>query len=389
MPELFLLDPPPAAAWYPFAESRPICELRAGAWLIRERWEAIADATCAGVLCAPHLAAFVEDGAPRSRSDAEIPGPAVVGRSQFAPTGVPIDVPAGPARLVNDGEVVGWSIPEGMTWGPRVDDESWESVELEGMVLAGGYDLLTALEHFLPGDVADFTQEGGDAIPEGSVVLGDPHDVVILGATIEPGVTFDARRGPIVVEQHAYIFGGTRLQGPLYVGAGSQVLGGPVEHSAIGPRCKVRGEISGCVLLGFANKAHEGFLGHSVVGRWVNLGAGTTTSNLKNTYGPVRLQHPDGALETGRQFLGSLIGDHAKTAIGTMLGTGTLVGTGANIFGGPPGKYVPAFAWGTDGARMRKDGFLAIAERVLPRRNVEMTDEIRAMLERIYDHVAE
>lgn len=388
MPDLFLVDPPPHAAWFPFADSRPISELRAGAWLIRERWEAIADVPCAGLLAAPHLASFVEDGAPHIVQDAEIRGPAVIGRSSFAPTGVPIDLPAGVARLVNDSETVGWSIPDGAAWRPGIDDESWDTVEVEGMVLAGSYDLLTALEHFLPGDVADFTQEGGDAIPEGSVVLGDPHDVVILGASVEPGVTFDTRRGPIVVEQHAYVFGGTRLQGPLYVGPGTQILGGPVDNSAIGPRCKVRGEMSSCVLLGFDNKVHEGFLGHSVLGRWVNLGAGTTTSNLKNTYGQVRLRHPDGDIETGRQFLGSLIGDHAKTAIGTMLPTGTLIGTGANVFGGPPAKHIPAFAWGTDGTRMRRDGFLAIVERVLPRRNVEMTEEIRTMLEHVYDHAA-
>jgi UDP-N-acetylglucosamine diphosphorylase/glucosamine-1-phosphate N-acetyltransferase len=256
------------------------------------------------------------------------------------------------------------------------------------MILAGVYDLVTALEHFLPGDVADFTQEGGEAIPEGSVVLGDPHDVVLLGASIEPGVTFDVRRGPVVVEQHAYVFGGSRLQGPVYVGPGTQILGGLIENASIGPRCKLRGEISGSVFLGFANKAHDGFLGHSVIGRWVNLGAGTTTSNLKNTYGLVRLDHPEGRIETERQFLGSLIGDHAKTAVGTMLATGTMIGTGANVFGGPPKRFIPSFAWGVDGDRMRKDGFIATAEKVLLRRNVEMTDEIRAMLEAIHDHGA-
>src|SRR2546426_11221448 len=93
--------------------------------------------------------------------------------------------------------------------------------------------------------------------------------------------------------------------------------------------CKVRGEVSTCVFLGYANKAPDGFVGHSVIGRWVNLGAGTVTSDLKNTYGPVRLDVAGNALETGLQFLGSLIGDHAKTAIGTLLGTGSVIGAGA------------------------------------------------------------
>jgi len=124
-----------------------------------------------------------------------------------------------------------------------------------------------------------------------------------------------------------------------------------------------------------------------VIGRWANLGAGTITSNLKNTYGRVRLEIAGTRLETGLQFLGSLIGDHAKTAIGTLLGTGTVIGTGASVFDGErPPKYVPPFAWGGVGdGRMTKDGFLKIAGRVLPRRDVAVDDATRAMLERIYD----
>src|SRR2546422_513484 len=118
-----------------------------------------------------------------------------------------------------------------------------------------------------------------------------------------------------------------------------------------------------------------------------NLGAGTITSNLKNTYGRVRLEIAGTRLETGLQLLGSLIGDHAKTAIGTLLGTGTVIGTGANVFDDVrPPKYIPPFAWGgAGGARMSRDGFLKIAGRVLPRRDVVVDDATRAVLERIYD----
>jgi bifunctional N-acetylglucosamine-1-phosphate-uridyltransferase/glucosamine-1-phosphate-acetyltransferase GlmU-like protein len=140
------------------------------------------------------------------------------------------------------------------------------------------------------------------------------------------------------------------------------------------------------VFLGYANKSHDGFVGHSVIGHWVNLGAGTTTSNLKNTYGEVALQIGATRMVTGRQFLGSLIGDHAKTAIGSMLPTGTVIGTGASVFGGGPiPKYVPPFAWGYDGAeRTTLEGFLRVAERVMPRRDVAFTPERRASLEAIY-----
>jgi hypothetical protein len=151
----------------------------------------------------------------------------------------------------------------------------------------------------------------------------------------------------------------------------------------------VRGEVSSSLFLGFANKGHDGFVGHSVVGHWVNLGAGTTTSNLKNTYGEVRLDLPSGRVETGRQFLGTMLGDHAKAAIGTMFPTGAIVGAGANVFGtGRPPKYVPPMSWGESGeTQVSKEGFLAIAERVMPRRKVEVTPERRAALEQLWERV--
>jgi UDP-N-acetylglucosamine diphosphorylase/glucosamine-1-phosphate N-acetyltransferase len=383
MADLYLLDPPLSPVWVPFQASRPVAELRAGAWLIRERWEAIAGGETRAVFGPPHLELFVEDGAPPVRAREPVAGPAIVGRSDFAPSGVPPELPAGAARLINDETVVGWSIPEGETW--TGEDAEGEAVELEGMLLHGAFDLITALEHLLAADVADFLREGGDHIPDGSIVIGDPHEVVLLGAVVEPGVVFDTRQGAIVLEQHVYVRNGARLEGPLYVGPGTEVLGGTIAWSAFGPRCKVRGEIVASVFLGYANKAHDGFLGHSAVGRWANLGAGTTTSNLKNTYGAIRLEPGGERLETGRQFLGSLIGDHAKTAIGTMLATGTVIGVGANVFGMPnPPKNVLPFAWGPIGERMSLEGFLTTARRVMPRRQVEVTDAVAAMLETVY-----
>lgn len=385
MTDLYLLEPEPQPAWLPFADARPICELRAGVWLIRERWEAIGEATAVGIFGPPHLHAFVEDGVPAVADRAAVDGPALVGRSDFAPSGVPPELGRKAARLVHEGETVGWWVPEGQRWDG--DGGNWPELEIDGLRLHGAYDLVNALEHFLPPDAADFTREPGDGVPDGCVVIGDPTDVVILGGHVEPGAVFDVRHGPAVVEQHAYVMSGTRLEGPVYVGPGTEVLGGVIRASVLGPRCRVRGEVSATAFLGYANKAHEGFVGHSVIGRWVNLGAGTTTSDLKNTYGPVRLRLPSGTVETGRQFLGSLIADHAKTAIGTQLDTGTVVGLGANIFGATrPPKQVPPFAWGDAGERMTRDAFLKIAERVLPRRQVTVSEEVRGMLGAIYDH---
>jgi UDP-N-acetylglucosamine diphosphorylase/glucosamine-1-phosphate N-acetyltransferase len=385
MTDLYLLETDLSEAWYPFQQCRPVCELRAGAWLIRERWEAIADGPVQTIFAPGHLHGFAEDGVPAVGPATPVEGPALVGSSTFAPSGVKPDLPRRSTVLVNDGRAVGWWVPAGARWTPDAPHDTREEVAVEGLRLHGSYDLITALEYFLVADTADFTHEAGERLPDGSIVIGDPGDVVVLGAIVEPGVVFDTRRGAVVVEQHVHVKSGTRLEGPIYIGPGSEVHGGAFTHSAFGPRCKLRGDITHSVFLGYANKVHEGFVGHSVIGRWVNMGAGTTTSNLKNTYGGIRVQIGPERHETGRLNLGTVFGDHVKTAIGTMLDTGTVVGVGANVFGWPrPPKYIAPFAWGADGI-MRRDGFLDIAARVMPRRKVEYSDAVRDTLGRIYD----
>jgi len=381
---LYLLEPEsPGAAWAPFSGVRPIAELRAGIWRIRERWEA-AVGNDASALLGDHTAGFKEADEPSVRSPSTIDGPALVGAAWFAPTGVPIAPGPEIRRLVHDNETVGWIVPSGEQWnGPH---EEGSALEIEGVPLRGTYDLLSALEQLLIADCADFLVAPHGGVPEGSLVLGDPTHLIALGASVEPGVVFDVRQGAVVIDQGAEVRSGSRLEGPLYVGPGTRVLGGFLRTSVFGPECRVRGEISTSVFLGFANKSHDGFVGHSVIGQWVNLGAGTTTSNLKNTYGSVRLEVDGERMETGRLNVGSLIGDHAKTAIGTMLGTGTVISAGANVFGPATApKYVPPFAWGCMGdERMTEDGFLRVAERVMGRRNVVFSADRRESLRLAY-----
>jgi UDP-N-acetylglucosamine diphosphorylase/glucosamine-1-phosphate N-acetyltransferase len=376
---LYLLEPEsPGAAWAPFTGVRPIAELRAGIWRVRERWEAAAGQDATAII-GSHTTGFSEGDEPPLRAPGPVDGPAIIGAAWFAPTGVPLTPGAATLRVTHHEETVGWIVPAGDRW--TAPHDNGPAIEIEGVRLHGTYDLLTALETLLPADCADFLAAPNEGVPEGSVVLGDPAQVVCLGAVVEPGVVFDVRQGAVVVDQGAEIRSGTRLEGPTYAGSGTKVLGGFVRGSVLGPECRVRGEIAISVFLGYANKSHYGFVGHSVVGHWVNLGAGTTTSNLKNTYGPVRLEVDGERIETGRINIGTLFGDHAKTAIGTMLATGTVVSAGANVFGTPtPPKYVPPFAWGCAGERMTEEGFLRVAERVMARRNVELSSARRESL---------
>jgi UDP-N-acetylglucosamine diphosphorylase/glucosamine-1-phosphate N-acetyltransferase len=384
MTRLYLLEPEaPGAAWAPFAGVRPLAELRAGMWRIRERWEAALDADTTAVF-GEHVEGFSEGDEAPVRRRAPVDGPAVVGVSWFAPSGARVDIRADARRLAHAGATVGWIVREGERWnGPHEDGAA---LEIDGLPLRGAFDLVTALERLLGADCADLQAAPRGGIPEGSVVLGDPDRVVIRGAAVEPGVVFDLRQGAVVLEAGVEVRHGTRLEGPLYAGPGTRILGGFIRGSSFGPECRVHGEVAASVFLGYANKSHDGFVGHSVVGQWVNLGAGTTTSNLKNTYGPVRLDLDGARIDTGRLNLGTLFGDHAKTAIGTLLATGTVIGAGANVFGPPgPPKQVPPFAWGAAGEqRLSEEGFLRIAERVMARRQVELSTERRESLRRTY-----
>ena len=386
-PPLHIVDPGLDAAWAPFASSRPVAELRAGARRLREWWEKFTGERTTMVHTAQHLVPFPEGGAAPVAGVTPIRGPAIVGLAEFLPFGALAEAATKGATMVHRDRPVGWVVPADRVWRPD-DPAGGPPVLVEGLRLAGAYDLVTALEQLLLLELETRMREDrGDALPGATIVIGDPERVGSYGASVEPGVVFDVRAGPVVVEAGALVRSDTRIEGPSWIGPNARVTGGPLRHVVIGPRCVARGEMASTIMMGYGNKAHDGFVGHSVIGHWANLGAGTITSNLKNTYGPIALDVAGTTLRTGRQLMASLIGDHAKTAIGTLLGTGTVVGCGANVFGAlRPPRWVPPFAWGADGAeRMRRDGFLTIAGRVLPRRDVAVDDAMMDFLGRLYD----
>jgi UDP-N-acetylglucosamine diphosphorylase/glucosamine-1-phosphate N-acetyltransferase len=384
--KLYLLEPDdPGPLWIPWTGARPVAELRAGAFKIWERWARALDLRQAAVRSS-HTERFADvDSLPQIASGG-LKGPAIVARSTFAPLARAIELPPGVKGLAANGLTVAWVLEDGETWsGPN---EVVDPIEIKGLRLAGAYDLVTACERLLEDDCATAIPEVPLGIPSGSVVLGDSARVVALTASVEPHVVFDVRKGPIVLEPDVVVRAGARLEGPLYVGRHTWLLGGAIRHSAIGPHCRVHGEVSTSVFLGYANKSHDGFVGHSVIGQWANLGAGTITSNLKNTYGEVRLDLPESRIATGRSNLGTLMGDHAKSAIGTLFPTGAVVGTGANVVRSPTPKFVRPFAWDAAGARLDQARFLTVAGRVMPRRGVDVTPEISASLEAIHERLA-
>jgi len=207
------------------------------------------------------------------------------------------------------------------------------------------------------------------------------------GCRVKPGVVLDAEDGPIVLERDVEVQPGVVIRGPAWIGPGCVLKAGAKIHegTALGPVCKIGGEVEESIVQGYSNKQHEGFLGHAFLAEWVNLGADTNNSDLKNNYSTVRAWEAGQMRDTGLMFVGLIAGDHAKSAINTQFNTGTVVGAGAQVFGaGFPPKFVPPFSWGGgEGlAVYRFDRALETARAVMRRRKIDMTAAYEAALQR-------
>lgn len=224
-----------------------------------------------------------------------------------------------------------------------------------------------------------------------NTLIGDPDKVFLEeGAHVEASI-LNTTNGPIYIGKEAEVMEGCMIRGPFVLGDHAQLKMGAKVYgpTVIGPESRVGGEVNNSVITGFSNKAHDGFLGNSVLGEWCNLGADTNNSNLKNTYGPVQLfsYATNGLVDTGLQFCGLIMGDHAKTGINTMLNTGTVVGVSANVFGADfPPKHIPGFAWGgAQGLAVYEvEKALVTARRVMERRRVPLTPVDEQVLRHVF-----
>ena len=398
MTEFFLYDDAAARAFEPFALTRPASELRAGAEVVRKRWERALGMQATGFIAAPHLATFTEPGAPPAVcSDSDVVPGTIVANARFIPSLKPLKIDPKTKVWKSDGKVVAVRVNsshhasrfgEGQLSLEEIAQERAKAADIPGRWMESVWDLIGTLVEQLQEDIPVLGAEMGSSLPQDCVIIGDHELFCEAGTKIEPHVVFDLQTGPVLVRAGADIPAFMRITGPCYIGEDVILMGDRLSSSSIGEVSKVRGEISNTIVLGHSNKGHTGFLGHSYLGRWVNLGAGTTTSNMKNTYGPVQLQMAGGLRNTAQQFLGTFFGDYSKTGIGTMLTTGSIVGAGANVFGSDmPPKSVPPFAWGAED-RYEIDKFIEVAERMMARRHVGMPDGAKEMLRAAYDKIS-
>ena len=392
---LVLLDPAGGPFW-PLSATRPISELLAGTRSFRERWAA-AMGPVAAIWCDSAVAgARLREPRPNLNAWPDASGGYRVASSTWIP-------PAGwafdeePAEYTIEATAVGWRLPadaarELAAAGDDAPEDLRERLralglparEAGGRFLDSAWAVVDANPELVTRDASGFRGVGALTDKGDYHVRGDPADVRVAESVgVGPFAVLDAREGPIVLDRGVRVEPHSLLHGPLYVGPGSSILGAVVAGSSIGPRCKVHGDVEQTIVQGSSNKAHEGFVGHSMVGEWVNLGAGTTNSDLKNTYGTVRVDGPEGRIETGLLKVGSFLGDHVKTGIGTLLTTGARIGVGTHLFGGgvsPP--WLPHFSWydGRERVPVRWERFVATAEHAMSRREDTMTEGERELL---------
>jgi UDP-N-acetylglucosamine diphosphorylase/glucosamine-1-phosphate N-acetyltransferase len=255
------------------------------------------------------------------------------------------------------------------------------------------WDLISTNGEQIAVDFALLRKEGHEGTIHPAAAIYAPEAVYVgPGAEVQAMAVLDARSGPIFIDEGATVQPFSYIQGPSYIGPGTLVVSGRIrECTSLGPYCRVGGEIECSIFQAYSNKYHDGFVGHSYIGEWVNIGALTTTSDLKNTYGSIRVNVGGQQVDTGLMKLGSIIGDHVKLGIGVLLNAGSTIGTGCNLFGGGMlPKVVPCFVWGGDGQYQEYDfeRMLRTAQIAMSRRQVEQTERYYELLRYVFDITA-
>ncbi|NWF90775.1 MAG: GlmU family protein [Ignavibacteriaceae bacterium] len=257
----------------------------------------------------------------------------------------------------------------------------WDLVSNNGAQIVSDFNLLTG------------TLKGkklrGKVYP-GVSLLNKKQIFIDSGTTVKPGVVLDAEGGPIYIGKDVKIFPNAVIEGPAFIGDKSAIkIGAKIyENTSIGEVCKVGGEVEGTIIHSYSNKQHDGFLGHSYLGMWVNLGADTNNSDLKNNYGNVKVIIDGNQIDSGSMFVGLTMGDHSKSAINTMFNTGTVVGVSSNVFGsGFPPKYISSFSWGGSDiiSTYELQKALSVAKRVMARRKVTLTEAEEKIFHKVFE----
>lgn len=376
----------------PFTFTRPIADIRIGITTIREKWEHYL-----GQKVSIFTEHYLAEKYPVHFSDKE---DNILINASFIPDSLVVD------RIVSlkyntglqyNNEIIAINKGAGLLEYIDFKDKSYISMEkslysFDVEQLLNVWDIFSKNELCIHLDFQLLNLRNRSAkLSETNTVIGDKELIFLEdGAKVEASV-LNTTTGPIYIGKDAEIMEGSMIRGPFALCEHSVLKMGTKIYGAttIGPHSKVGGEINNSVIFGYSNKAHDGFLGNSVIGEWCNLGADTNNSNLKNNYSNVKIWNytQEKYVDTGLQFCGLFMGDHSKCGINTMFNTGTVVGVFANVFGGGfPSKFIPSFSWGgADGLTEYKlEKAFEVANAVMKRRGIELSENDEKILKHIF-----
>jgi UDP-N-acetylglucosamine diphosphorylase/glucosamine-1-phosphate N-acetyltransferase len=382
-----LFDGPSRNNLLPFTFTRPVADIRVGILTIREKWEKHLGCTTTTI---------TEDYLSEKFPMVEMEDNVLINAS-FLPTRELVELIKNLEEnhaIFNDEDVIAFYSKDTHE---EIDFSNFNTLEYNESVIKieNTWDIFSKNGDAIQEDF-DLIIKGrkSQTIPQTTVTFKSEDIFIEEGAKL-PLCSLNATDGPIYIGKNAEIMEGSMIRGPFALCEEATVkmsakIYGP---TTIGPHCKVGGEVNNCVLFGYSNKGHDGFLGNSVLGEWCNLGADTNNSNLKNNYAEVRLWNyeTEGFAKTGLQFCGLMMGDHSKCGINTMFNTGTVVGVSTNIFGsGFPRNFIPSFSWGGNNGfttYLTKKAF-EVAKIVMSRRNIDFTEKDEAILEHIFQETS-
>jgi UDP-N-acetylglucosamine diphosphorylase/glucosamine-1-phosphate N-acetyltransferase len=378
-----LFDGPSRNTLLPFTYTRPVADIRIGILTIREKWE-----TYLGFTTTTLTEDYLSEKYPMVEMDEN-----VMINASYLPNSELSEMVKNleENQAIFKGEdVIAFFSKETQD---NIDFEHYEAIEFNDdlIKIEHTWDIFRKNGEALTEDFELITKgRKSQPIPSSNRVIDASNVFIEEGAKLEFAI-LNASTGPIYIGKDAEIMEGSIIRGPFALCEGSTLKLGTKIYgpTTIGPFCKVGGEVTNAVLFAYSNKAHEGYLGNSVLGEWCNIGADTNTSNLKNDYSQVRLwdYQTESFAKTGLQFCGLMMGDHSKCGINTMFNTGTVVGVSANIFGsGFPRNFIPSFSWGGHGGfttYLTKKAF-EVAKIVMSRRDVEFSEQDAEILEHVF-----
>ncbi|WP_177765942.1 GlmU family protein [Flavobacterium sp. I3-2] len=372
----------------PFTFTRPVADIRIGILTIREKWEKFLGTTTTTI-----TEEYLSEKYPMIELEEN-----VMINASFLPNPELVELIENLQEnqaIVYEDEMVAFFTTNSQD---EIDFESYELIDFEGDVLTveHTWDIFQKNDAAIRADFDLLTADReSEPIPATVNVLGTEHIFIEEGAVLN-FCTLNATTGPIYIGRNAEIMEGSVIRGPFALCEEAQVKLATKIYGAttVGPHCRVGGEVNNSVMFAYSNKGHDGFLGNAVLGEWCNIGADSNNSNLKNNYESVKLWNYETERfeNTGLQFCGLMMGDHAKCGINTMFNTGTVVGVAANVFGaGFPRNYIPNFTWGgAQGtqAYLPKKAF-ETAKIVMARRHVDFDEMEQAILQHVFDETKE